>query len=800
MFADNSHAWIIAPYSSDRVRRFECFTHPSAASYHINCHHNLGGPYTGTSELLRRMIPEIARSWPDLASDHATAILLVAPELTSMVSVSEATLATLATPEDQARFPSRERTMRISHGLVDFLLQYLSVSETRLSLFFDNVHMAASLDQEFLAILLRRADPQTLLVSVGTPSEQVPEQLQTALTRYTHIVRPIPMSLTEQRQKRHEWQLPEIWGNWLEKHIDAWEGAWTAVTRLANLLNLNECIPESTNLEQELQRLVAHLPLAQREALAQAYVASAHTSDALLERVAYQALDPRRCQQLHDEQAVFLALLSQQSLRLGALPFHQEQGTGSPDTVQTLLTALRYCFHMGYYEAAVDFGQRGRAFTNAKENFEQYWAFTGPLAISFVILDRIDEAMALYQEVEALTKDVVVYKRIAYIKSLLYSKYYKEEQRDYALAKKWIHTAIQAAKSLGLSPKEEIMEVTFLENPLALIELRLGNVDEAELLLSEGLERLSHVCEPHEHISHRVILRLNRARVFTLKKEFERALDDYAHVIAQDPYYGEHYFERGNLYRQLCRNAEALEDYTRAIASSLPFLEVYYNRAGVLSDLGCDEEALCDYSRVLELDPNHINALVNRANLLFANDDPVAARKDVEQGLKVEPTNAVLQCTLGLLEMGEGHLEQAYHAFTEALKQEPSLVSAWTNRAVLAYEQGDLNAAIDDLSRALAIEENADVFYNRGLAYQEQAQWVEAIADYSRALALSSADTQEILYKRGLCHFYAGDRTQAERDWAQHCSLGPSPYLKDLLQIDPHALSQCAPGWTGNAA
>ena len=95
---------------------------------------------------------------------------------------------------------------------------------------------------------------------------------------------------------------------------------------------------------------------------------------------------------------------------------------------------------------------------------------------------------------------------------------------------------------------------------------------------------------------------------------------------------------------------------------------------------------------MLELDPDYIDALINRASFLYERAEYAASRRDVEHGLNLAPGNSQLLCTRGLLAAEEGRPEEAYSAFTAALEGDPSLFEAWTNRAVLAYEQGNIDA------------------------------------------------------------------------------------------------------------
>ncbi|WP_201382778.1 tetratricopeptide repeat protein [Ktedonobacter sp. SOSP1-52] len=62
-----------------------------------------------------------------------------------------------------------------------------------------------------------------------------------------------------------------------------------------------------------------------------------------------------------------------------------------------------------------------------------------------------------------------------------------------------------------------------------------------------------------------------------------------------------------------------------------------------------------------------------------------------------------------------------------------------------------------------ASKENPTVLYNRGIAYQAQNRWQEAINDFTQALALSNEDAQDILYRRSFCFAQLGTPIRLER-------------------------------------
>lgn len=777
----NHHSWIIAPYRLDRQLFFASQKREDHTIYSIDCHKRLRGPYTATGELLRRLVPEIFPHHPELVLAHTVEILSIAPELKTYIPARVETLTSLAIPRERTRFYSRTRTLRLTHGLIDFLLAALSTNpDSHTVLYFEHVHQADTLDQEFLATLLRRAKTPAIELIIATDDQQLPDSLGEALNTYTRQFRLEPPTHTQFAQQLAQNTIPPHWQQWLLQHSSGWSGEWSDLAHYQDLLH--HLTPQGETLSQGLHHLVQHID--NHDQLAHDYITAEGISENPLQQEAYMVLDRVTRQRWHDERAQELEKANQWTLHLGAIAYHYEHGQNPSETgAHALQEALDYCINLGFYEATIDLGYRGRNLIDKEKQLNYYWIFTTKITTSLAALERAEEAETLYNEARALTSILSVHMQAAYATSMLYTRHHNEQKRNFILARGWINEAIGIAQSLP-DQKERIFNTVFNQNGLALIEHRLGNHQKALDLVSEGLRQLDTMFTQDEHALHRSVLRYNRAQVYASAQQLAQALEDYTQVIAADPMYSEYYFDRGNLYRRLGRDQEALADYEHAIEFSPPYLEAYYNRASILLLQERKDEALADYHYVLELDPDYLDALINRASILYEKEDYQAAYADVQHGLSLDKHNAQMLCLQGLLYTSEGNTSAAQQAFSAALDQDASLVAAWSNRAILAFEQGDNEAALSDLTRALELGEDATILYNRGMAYKEKQQWEDAIADFTRALALSEQDQQDLLYQRGHCYAAIDKKEYAHQDFEHHLKLGNSPHRDELLAFD----------------
>lgn len=483
---------------------------------------------------------------------------------------------------------------------------------------------------------------------------------------------------------------------------------------------------------------IACAPDASRADLARRYVWSDCTIGDGEPIEAYTALPAGDRARLHDERATELEAAGELSLRLGAIPYHREHGSDpSGRGAEALQWALDYCIDHGFYDATIDFGERGRALVDWEEQGQYWWTFTTKMTTSLGALSRADEALALYDEARAFTTSASVHMQAAYATAMIYTRHLPEARRDHHQALGWINEAI-ILSGLAWKDSEAAFHQVFNENGKALVEAHLGRPQEALRLVDEGIARLERELAPDEQLLHRSVLRYNRAQVLTGLGRLEEALADYEAVIEQDPHYAEYHFDRSAILRRLGRDAEALAALEVAMRYTPPFPELYYNRADLLAARGETDAAVADFRYVLELDPDYTDAAVNLAGLLLDTETAAAAaqaREVVTTALAHEPANAHLLSLSGRIHLEAGELDRAEADLDAALAADPARPQAWALRASLAYERGALDAALADLGRAVDLGGDPAYVFNRAAVHRELGHWAQSEADYELFLS-----------------------------------------------------------------
>ncbi|MEV6520505.1 tetratricopeptide repeat protein [Longispora sp. NPDC051575] len=424
--------------------------------------------------------------------------------------------------------------------------------------------------------------------------------------------------------------------------------------------------------------------------------------------------------------------------RTGAVRAHEaENGPTAPPAVDgptdpaALQADLGRCLAAGWYEHAARLALRGRQLVRAGDDPGTWWAFTTGLGTAYAALDRAAEALALYAGARAATDDPKILMSAAYSTAMLHARYLSPDARDATLAREELHTALALAARLD-DPRQRTLLTVFYGQGLALLDSRSGRTDAALARIDAGIAALDREFAPDERPQDRARLLHNRAQLHAATGRPDRALADLAAVLARDPDNAEYHVDRAGLHRDLGRPAEALADYTAAIRLGPHPPEAYLHRAALRDDPAL---ALADLGRVLAIDPGHVDALVNRANLRVELGDLDGAETDARAGLALAPREPLLLCTLGLVVSERGDLAGAERLLSRALEHDPDLVAAWTNRAAVRFEAGELDAAAGDLDRAVGLTDDPVVRYNRGLALQGLRRWAEAEADFAAVLA-----------------------------------------------------------------
>jgi tetratricopeptide (TPR) repeat protein len=680
----------------------------------------LRGPYTGAGAVLRVAVPELLAIDRELVAARTTEIVAMAPELTAIVPMAPQTLTNLADPAERTRFYPATRTLRLSHGAAELLMDWARLAHPGgVMLSFLDLDDADPSDREFVGVLLRRCDPELVTVAVEAASADDP--LGQALAGYSAQACRPPHS--------------------------------------------EPVRPAGTDL-------------------AQLFIDSDGTHKDPAVREAYEALPADEQAARHSARAAALAALGEPSLRLGAIPYHLEHGTDPLGAgVEALTAACDDSFDLGCYDASLELATRGRELAAGADNQEPYWNFTHKAGACLSYLKQGSHGFTYFDELRRITTNPDVHMNTCYMMAMLYTRHLPPGDHDEYRALEWVNTAIAIADRHP-EPHKRVLFGAFMRNARALVELHRADPQAALALVNEAIAMTDARLGPNEQLLHRSVLVYNRAQILNALGDYEGSRHEYDVVIGRDPDYGDYYFERAGVHRAAGRHQEALADYATAIALSPPFHEAHYNRADLLRELGDADGALRDLDYAVLLDPAHVDSRVNRVDLLLERGATAQARADIDAGLELDPGNANLLSARGSLLAESGDTDAAHASYTAALTEDPAFAAAWANRAVLSYCAGRVADAVADLDQAIGLADDPWLRLNRAIALQDLDEHQRAVADLDIAVAALGDADPDLLYRRGVSRHALGDMDGALGDWSAHLMAygaeGGSPYAGEI--------------------
>ena len=210
--------------------------------------------------------------------------------------------------------------------------------------------------------------------------------------------------------------------------------------------------------------------------------------------------------------------------------------------------------------------------------------------------------------------------------------------------------------------------------------------------------------------------------------------------------------------------------------------------------LGRFAEAREPLERAAKFLPKEAAAQVNLAGCLSVLGDHAAALAALDRAQRLKPGDAAIAHNKGRALEALGRLDEAEHAFNEALSIDHRLMPSLSARANLLEKRGDWMGALTDLEMALTSRPNdPHLRLRRGELLLRQGDWLRGLGDYEARLEIA-ADR------------YAPDlpRWQGEPSpgrlliYPEQADIESDAALRDTLMLarGVDAVVQCAPTLT----
>ena len=128
----------------------------------------------------------------------------------------------------------------------------------------------------------------------------------------------------------------------------------------------------------------------------------------------------------------------------------------------------------------------------------------------------------------------------------------------------------------------------------------------------------------------------------------------------------------------------------------------------------------------------------------------------------------------GLMSQKEKDYSKAIKHYSNAIKLNPQMVSAYNNRGAAYSDTGAYDCAIEDLNKAIELNPNdANAYTNRGAAYSERSENDRAIEDLNKAIELNP-NNAKAYNNRGNAYGSTGAYDRAIEDLNKAIELNPN--------------------------
>jgi uncharacterized caspase-like protein len=174
------------------------------------------------------------------------------------------------------------------------------------------------------------------------------------------------------------------------------------------------------------------------------------------------------------------------------------------------------------------------------------------------------------------------------------------------------------------------------------------------------------------------------------------------------------------------------------VSTSAPALAELLRQAYVLLCRNDYEGAISAARQALIVDPDSGVAyrFLYKAYLFQHDSDRSNQARDNALRLLKAPKDAMEYEARGAVYFATDR-QRAIADFSEAIRLDPKLASAYGGRGYAYYEQKEYDLAIADYSKAIRFDPTYAVIYNnRGMSYFEQKEYDLAIADFNEAIKL----------------------------------------------------------------
>lgn len=177
----------------------------------------------------------------------------------------------------------------------------------------------------------------------------------------------------------------------------------------------------------------------------------------------------------------------------------------------------------------------------------------------------------------------------------------------------------------------------------------------------------------------------------------------------------------------------------------------FLDRGILFASRGDYDMAIADFTEAIRLNPNLIAAYLMRGRVLFAS----ASDFNLEDIYSDDE----------IMEEHVKFFQQIIEDYTYAIRLDPYNANLFRERGLAYNSKGDLNSAIADFTQAIRMNPVfSEAFNDRGIAFSDREDYDRAIADFTQAIQLNPSFANAY-FNRGNVFFEISDYDRAIADF-----------------------------------
>jgi lipoprotein NlpI len=166
---------------------------------------------------------------------------------------------------------------------------------------------------------------------------------------------------------------------------------------------------------------------------------------------------------------------------------------------------------------------------------------------------------------------------------------------------------------------------------------------------------------------------------------------------------------------------------------------------------------------------------------LSGNDAIAACTRAIASGQLSTENLATTYYNRGYEYRAKEEYDTAIADFSETIRLDPTMTSAFNNRGVAYFDKGEYDRAISDLDKALQLDpKHVNAFITRGNAYKGKGEYTKALEDFNQALEIDP-NSSTVLIDRGNAFLIMGEIDPAIADYKEALRTKPSDMYSALF-------------------